>query len=358
MKKLYLLLILLFFGCTSQKEDNGASSSSIPVMTVRPVVRDVGFSIESIGTLHPFLHAEIFPQTEGHVVEVCVSEGQYVTKGSPLFRVDPTAPTILVHKAEAEHKKEQAEADALQKKLARYSRLAQKDLIAQTEWEDLESQIAKSKQSLQLTHLCAEEAQLALDGCTVQAPFDGRVGKIQIAPGVFVAKAASCTAITQVDPLIIECSVTEKELSQIPKDQRSIEVSPLASPTIVRAGAITFFDTCFDEKKGLLLVRGTIPNADPSATLHPGQVVLAKIPFKVERQAVLVPQKAIRYNTKGPYVYIVKDGTTVEVQQVVLGEECGDERIVKQGVTAEADIVADGLLRLSAGCIVTIVSPQ
>lgn len=352
MKKLVLLLLCL--GCTAKKEEGHSSDPSVPVTTTHPVVKEVCFSIETLGTLYPNVRAEIFPQMQGHVCEVYVKEGQYVSKGDPLFLIDPTQPRLDLQKAQAELHCVQTEYDAFQKKLVRYSSLAQKDFIAKTEWEELEAQVEKAKHTLSLATLTVQQAQLALDRCEVTAPIDGRVGKLGVAVGLFVGPQTVCTTITQLDPLIVECALTEKELMLLPKNQDQLSVSPLSSPDIVRSGTITFLDSTFDDKRGVILVRGTVRNVDTSTPLYPGQIVLVSIPFKKESKAVLVPQKAIRYSTNGPYVYTVTEDMKVQSCQLVLGEEYGDERVVREGVTADTLLVADGLSRLYAGCSVTM----
>ena len=41
-------------------------------------------------------------------------------------------------------------------------------------------------------------------------------------------------------------------------------------------------------------------------------------------KAILIPQKAIRYNQEGPYVYVIQADQTVAMRQLILGEEQGN----------------------------------
>lgn len=228
-------------------------------------------------------------------------------------------------------------------------------MIAQTEWEELHASAEKAKHTLQLRKVYLQEAQQGVDKCVVTSPIDGRVGKWNIAVGLRVEPQVVCTTVTQSTPLIVECSLTEKEFLLLPKGHTELLVSPLTAPHIVEKGSVTFFDSGFDDKKGLLLLRGIV--ASDSSPLYPGQIVRVTIPYKRESAVVHIPQKAIRYNTKGPYVYIVTKEMTVESCQLVLGEERGEERIVQEGLTADATLVVDGLARLYSGCSVRVESP-
>ena len=82
--------------------------------------------------------------------------------------------------------------------------------------------------------------------------------------------------------------------------------------------------------------------------------VRVKIPVSKVRGALLIPQKAIRYNSLGPYVYVVNEDLTVAVRQLVLGKELDADQAVLEGLSAEERIVLEGHLRLSPGTKVEI----
>jgi len=122
----------------------------------------------------------------------------------------------------------------------------------------------------------------------------------------------------------------------------------------VQSGAITFLDNHFDSKTGLLLIRGKVSNAEQ--TLRPGQSVRVRVPLAVVENAKLIPQKAIRYNQQGPYVYVVTEDNTVALRQLILGDEQGSDQIVLEGVDPIEQIIIDGHLRLSPGAKVELKS--
>lgn len=349
--KYLLLALLLLTGCSKKKEE---LSSPIPVATTRPTIKEASFCVRSLGTLAPFTQAQIFPDDEGDIISVWVQEGQDVKKDDPLFLIDATLQTIQVQKARAQLAEAKAEEEALQKKLDRYKSLSKKDLVSKSDLEELEANGEKAKQTVLLSELALQEAELNLQWCTIRAPISGRVGKISCSKGVSVTKETLLTTITQLDPLIIETRLTEKEFSLV-RSRKRIIVSPLYCKEVKKEGMITFFDAAFDEKKGTLLVRGRLPNNSPESMLVPGQAVAVEIPYRVEEKALHIPQSAISYNQDGPYVYTVKEGATAEVCQLTLGEEAGDERIVEKGLNPESEIIVESVPRLFPGCTVKVV---
>jgi RND family efflux transporter MFP subunit len=347
-KNIVLLILFLLGGCSSKKEEVSQEKKGIPVTVVHPCLKDVSFYVESIGVLRPKVYAEIFSEIDGHITEICVKEGQYVTKGTPLFSIDEKLHEIHVQEALAELGMEKAQFQALEKKSIRYNSLVKKDLIAKTEWEEIESQLERAKNSVALHEAKVRKAKIELDWCTITSPIDGRIGKIDTSIGLCVrSKETLLTSITQVQSLVVECSITEKEYFQIAHKTASMEVSPLSYPEIIKNGTITFLDTSFSENQGALFVKGVIVNEDDS--LISGQVVRVRIPFKTEKGVILIPGRSIRYNQQGPYVYTLQPDMTVEACQLVLGAEQGDDRIVLKGLSVETSVIVDGHARVSAG---------
>lgn len=348
--------LLLVSACDFGQQQPTQEIPKVPVTASTPVTKDVTVYLESIGSLHPTISMEIRPQVTGKIEKTWVHEGQVVKEGTPLFQIDSIPYIIKVHAAEAQLAMDQASFQAIQKKLERFKGLAQKDLISQTEWDELETQLMKAQAALDLDEAQLNAAKLDCEYCTLRSPTSGRVGKLDVHPGLLVISGQNTplVSIANMDPLIVEFTVTEKEFLQIPSLNVSFEMQPLCSATITRSGNITFLDNHFDTKNGLLLVRGKIPNPDYS--LRPGQSVRIHVPTAVIPQAKLLPQKAIRYNQDGPYVYVVQPDNTVTLRQIVLGIEQGSDQVVQQGIEAHEQVIIDGHLRLSPGAKVDVKS--
>lgn len=347
---------LLLIGCETQKEAFSSEAPAIPVIAAAPIVKDITVYLESIGTLHPSVLMEVRPQIEGTLMDVLTSEGQWVVQGIPLFKIDPKPYANKIREAEAQLAIDQANLQSAHKKLARFKPLAQKNLVAQTEWEDLEAEAQRFQAALALDEARMNSAKLDLEHCTVLSPTSGRVGKLDAHPGLLVAKGqgAPLATVSQMNPLIVEFTVTEKEFPKVSKEIQHIEIKSICSSDSCKQGAVTFLDNHFDPKTGLLLVRGKVQNEDYS--LRPGQAVQVRIPIGVTAKAALIPQKAIRYNQQGPYVYIVQPDLTVALRQLILGDEQGSEQIVLEGLDPSELLIIDGHLRLSPGLKVEVKS--
>ncbi len=356
MKKLFLLFstVLILTACQNKPKVAPSPPPAVPIKAVSPVTKDLTLYVDSVGSLKPLVSLEIRPQVSGPLKKVMIKEGDWVKAGAPLFQIDSKPYAIKVQESKAQLAMEQADDQAIQTKLNRFKELANKNLIAQTEWEDLNTQAQKAHAGILLNQARLHSAKLDLEHCTLFSPMDGRIGKIDVHPGGLVTanQAEPLATLSKLDPLIVEFTVTEKEFSQIPHKQGKIELVSLYDPETCMQGHLTFLDHHFNEQTGLLMVRGLVPN--PDDTLRPGQSVKIKLPVQTEKNALLIPQKAIRYNQEGPYVYVVQPDSTVVLRPLVLGREEEEEQIVLQGLDREEKIVLDGHLRLSSGIKVEI----
>lgn len=352
------LIGFLLVGCSSQQQTAVKEPPAIPVIVTTPTIKDITDNLESIGTLQLSEYLDIRPQVSGKLIEVIIDEGQMVKKGDPLFKIDPLLYEIKVHEAEAQFAMNNADLKAVQKKMSRYKDLADRDLVAQTQWDELKAQLQKAQAATDLDAARLKFAQLELENCAINSPLDGHVGKFDVTAGLLIAagQASPLVTISKLDPLIVEFTVTEKEFPLLPKDTIPITIQPLCSksPAESSAGIVTFLDNHFDSKTGLLLIRGKVKN--PDYALRPGQSVKVQVPVAMTPNAKLIPQKAIRYNQQGPYIYVVNEDMTVAIRQLVLGKEEGKDQIVLEGVEPHERIILEGHLRLSPGLKVEIKS--
>ncbi|HEV8052364.1 MAG TPA: efflux RND transporter periplasmic adaptor subunit, partial [Parachlamydiaceae bacterium] len=160
----------------------------IPVTAVHPSIRDVSQYIESVGTLESSLFVELRPQISGIIEEVLVHEGSEVKAGTPLIRIDDKAFKLKVNEAKAQLEIDQVTYNATLKRHQRFQSLAQKDLLSQTEWDEIEMQVAKANAALSIDRARLDSVNLDFERCTLCAPTDGRLGRMNIHPGILVSR--------------------------------------------------------------------------------------------------------------------------------------------------------------------------
>ena len=119
--------------------------------------------------------------------EVLFTEGQMVTKGQVLARIDvrPYEQTLL--QARGARAKDEAQLAAARVTLGRYQTLLTQDSIAR---QDVDTQAATAKQlegTVIADQAAVQSAQLNLGYTSITSPIDGRIGLRSIDPGNYVS---------------------------------------------------------------------------------------------------------------------------------------------------------------------------
>jgi multidrug efflux system membrane fusion protein len=72
------------------------------------------------------------------------------------------------------------------------------------------------------------------------------------------------------------------------------------------------------------------------------------------KDSKLVPSSAVQIGQNGPYVFVVKDDSTLELRQVRPGQRHGDLTVVTEGVNTGERVVVSGQLQLAPGAKVSV----
>ena len=212
-------------------------------------------------------------------------------------------------------------------------------------------------------------AKLNLGYTEVRAPFDGIVGKHLIDPGNVVGGGGQQTAlaeITQLDPIYVVANLSEQDVLKIRANlgQHRLTLADLHKVPVDVAlsdetgfphqGTIEYVAPALDPATGTLLVRGILPN--PDRVLLPGFFVRMRLPMgRVDRNALLVPDRALQEDQGGRYLLVVNKDDVVEQRYVQLGQLDGTLRVITSGLKPDDRVVVGDLWRATPG---TKVKPQ
>ncbi len=94
-------------------------------------------------------------------------------------------------------------------------------------------------------------------------------------------------------------------------------------------------------------MKATFANDD--ARLWPGQFVNVTLTLGVQANALLVPSGAIQIGQNGPYVFVIKPDSTVELRLVRVDRAVKGKTVIAGGLASGERVVTDGQLRLSNG---------
>jgi multidrug efflux system membrane fusion protein len=113
------------------------------------------------------------------------------------------------------------------------------------------------------------------------------------------------------------------------------------------SGTLLTIDNQIDQTTGTAKFKATFANT--RNRLWPGQYVNARVLVRTERQALTLPTAAVQLGPNGPFTYVVKADSTVEVRPLKIGADSGGMTIVTAGLAENEHVVTSNQYRLQAG---------
>ncbi|MCG6958167.1 MAG: efflux RND transporter periplasmic adaptor subunit [Gemmatimonadetes bacterium] len=356
---LSLLAGLLVSGC-------GGSSgrppmSSVPVTVATVAQGPAPYVVVADGTVEPLQTVQVESQVGGVLLSVDFTEGQEVTKGQPLFHIDPRPFQAALRQAEANLAKDEAQAINSRRDAERYQKLAQEDYVTQSQADQAEATARAQAAIVKADSAAVETARLNLSYTMIPAPISGRTGSLLVRPGNLVkANASPLVVINQIHPILVRFPIQGRVL---PLVQKYHAMAPLVASVKPgeegdqsglgdEPGTLTFIDNAVDPQTGTVLLKARFDNEDRG--LWPGEYVTVHLQVYVQPDAITVPLGAPVTQQDGSFVYVVDDSATAHRRTVELGRTLEDRVIIDSGVKPGERVVTDGQSRLNEGAKVQI----
>jgi RND family efflux transporter MFP subunit len=352
---------------TTQTQFSPQTTQPIPV--VKPRMQSVSSYVEVTGNAASVNAVKLIARVEGYLEQLHYEDGQFVKKDDLLFTIQQDQYKDQLQQAQAQLLAAQAALSYAKTEVVRYTALLKKDAATQVEVDKWVYQRASAEAQLLGAQAQVGLAKLNFDYTEVRAPFDGIVGKHLIDPGNVVGGAGQQTAlaeITQLDPIYVVANLSEQDVLKIRQNlgQHRLTLADLHKVPVDVAlsddtgfphqGTIEYVAPAIDPTTGTLLVRGIVSN--PNFTLLPGFFVKMRLPMgRVDRNALLVPDRALQEDQGGRYLLIVNKDDVVEQRYVQLGQLNGTLRVIVAGLTPDDRVVVGDLWRAAPG---TKVVPQ
>ena len=341
--------------------------------------KDVPITREFVATLTGLVNAQIRAQVSGYLIKQLYTNGAYVKKGSPLFQLDPRMFQAAVdqaggnlEQAKADLQKANAQLGKTELDVKRYTPLAKQGAISQQELDDAvqanlaaQGQVAAAKAAIDASQAASETARLNLGYSTIISPLDGVAGISSAQVGDFVGPNSTnaLTAISTVNPILATITPSEQDylrmMSVSAKTGRSdVEfLNGLVWQLELNDGSIyqqkgKFYalDRQVNIQTGAITVQVAFPN--PGNVLRPGGFGNLRSVVRVDKGALLVPQRAVT-DIQGKYlVAVVGSNNKVNISPVEVGDRFGTMWIISDGVKKGDHIVAEGTQKVQEGLLV------
>ncbi len=328
----------------------------VPVISSQVTARDVPLVLTAIGTVQAYNTVTVHARVDGELINVAFREGQDVKKGDLLAEIDPRPFQAALDNALATQAKDQATLTNAKRDLARYQDTAPKGFSSRQQLDTQASTVDAAAAAVQADAANVENARVQLGYTSITSPLDGVTGIRLIDQGniVHASDTTGLVIVTQVQPISVIFTLPQDALPGIvsarTKGRLGVTALDGASTIELGQGTLELVDNQIDPTTGTIKLKASFPNT--GRTLWPGQFVDVRLQTGIAGNGLTVPTRVIQRGQKGFYAYVIKPDNTVDVRQVVPGQEDRGQTLVTQGLSAGESVVVDGQLRLSPGATV------
>ncbi|MFI5132634.1 MAG: efflux RND transporter periplasmic adaptor subunit [Chitinophagales bacterium] len=294
------------------------------------IARTISESIEVPGTLLAKETTEIHPEVSGRVVQLNISEGRFVSRGTVLAK-------LYDGDLQAQLRKLEVQLSLAQKTEERQAQLLKIQGISQQDY-DLSVLNANNIRA------DIEIIRTSIGKTVIHAPYSGRLGLKNISPGAYITPATLLTTITQVDELKLDFTVPEKYTDRM-KVGQTVSFTVQGKSKVYSAKVIAT-EFSIAETTRSLLIRSVVQNKN--AELLPGTFANVQLKFDPNTNALMVPSEAILPQARGKKV-ITFNGGNAEFVDVTTGVRDSAFVQITEGIRAGDTVVVTGLLSVRPG---------
>ena len=348
----------------SYMKKNSAKNRPAPNVVVDTISeQDVIQSFDAPGRVVSKYQVSVMARISGYLQKSYFKEGDYVKSGETLFLIEPVEYQNAASVAGANIQNIRAQLAYANKQLARAEELVKQDYIAKSRYDEILANRDALQAQLKAAQSNFNDTNRNLSYTRVKAPVDGRIGIIDVTVGNYVTPSSgSLTTINSTNPIYVTFPLSSEDYASISSidenanAKRRVELYFQNGDKYSQDGVQDFLDNKVDQSTGTVTMRATFQNKD-NKLLH-GEFVNVKLYANHPVKVPVVPIVAVQENQEGKYVYTIDETGMPKLTYIKVQGQSGDNWIVKDGLKAGDRVIVDGILKVTPGTPVKIVSKE
>ncbi len=309
---------------------------AIPVEVAKAAHRAVAASYSGTGALDARAESQVVAKTSGIATAVLVEEGQHVSAGQVLVRLDPGRAPLQAAQTAAQLRK-------LEANYKRAVQLAAQQMVSANDLDQLKYDMEEARAANNL-------ANLELSYTSVVAPISGVVASRSIKPGNFVQINTPIFRIVDDSRLELTLNVPEREIATL-KAGQPVKLQVDALPGQGFDGVVDRVAPVVDSGSGTFRVVCAFAGGD---VLQPGMFGRIRVDYDKRANALVVPRVALLDDQGTPAVFAVRAGKAVRVP-IKTGYTDGEWTEVREGLKPGDAVVTAGKVALRDGSPVQVI---
>lgn len=329
--------------------------AGVPVTVATVEKTEFPVYLEGLGTVQGFNTVVVRTRVDGQIDKIAFKEGQLVKAGDVLAQIDPRPFQAALDQAKA--KKDQDEANLVNAKrdLQRYTKLG--EFATQQQTDTQRSTVQQVTALIEADTAAIANAQTQLDYTTIRAPIAGVLGFRQVDQGNIVNASTQTGIVTiaQIEPIAVIFTAPEDQLTNI---KGSLAANPLKVIALtsdgkkkLSEGVLSVINNQVDSTSGTIRLKAIFDNKDH--VLWPGLSVSTRLLVTTLKEAIVVPNDAVRHGADGLYTFTVGQDNKAELHKIRAGKSIDGRTVIEDGLNAGEQVIVAGQYRVEPGSIVT-----
>lgn len=376
MKKQITIWSLALLSLSACKKEEAKQDGPKPYPVVAVETKNLTAYQDFPASIQGIVNNDVRAKIQGYITQVLVDEGQYVTKGQPLFRLETNvlaqnadAAKSGIVAARANAAAARAAVNASQVEVNKIRPLVEKNIISKVQLETAlanlqraQAQLSQANAAIQQASADYKSAQASVDYSVIRAPISGVVGQLPLKVGSLVGPSdqTPITTISDTRSVYAYFSMNEKEYfdfleksigATVPEKIKNLPMVQLqlANGSLYpEKGRIETISGQIDPETGTMQFRVGFPNAQK--LLSNGNSGTVKLP--VYYQNVLVVPESATVEQQGIVSVYKLEKDTARSTVVKVKDRIDNMAIIESGVTKGDKIIASGIGGLKSGAAV------
>ncbi|MBK7232399.1 MAG: efflux RND transporter periplasmic adaptor subunit [Saprospiraceae bacterium] len=279
---------------------------------------------------------EIKPELNGKILQINFKDGQAVSKGQWLFKLNDADPQARISKLRIQK-------EILLNTEKRQKELLQLQAIGQQEYDLALLQLRNAEADIKIL-------ETEIEKHLVRAPFSGTLGIRQISPGAVVTPSTVLVGITDLSSVKIQFPLPEKYISTISKgDLIDCKINGINHPLKAK---ILSSESSLDPNTRALMVSAQM--IDKSVKLYHGLFAEVILDLRLKQSGMMVPTQAIIPQARDKKLVVLKNGLA-EFISVELGVRDSSKVEILKGITEGDTVIISGLMGVKPKSPVNII---
>ncbi len=267
--------------------------------TTKPVTKgELAVSVSATGTLEPRDQVDVGSEVSGKIDKLEADFNDHVKKGQILARINTDQLEAQLQQAQATLEQAQATLDQMSQTRTRYTALVKGKAMSEEQLNLAKGDYGRARAGVALAKAQVDQDKSMLSKATIYAPIDGVVLDRKVSAGQTVVAAMTTpvlfTLASDLTQMELDVDIDEADVGEI-KAGTKATFTVDAYPSRKFPATLKSIHNAPKTVQGVVTYQGVLLVQNDQGLLKPGMTATAEIEAANVKDALLVPNAALRF---------------------------------------------------------------